>query len=168
MKISVRAMKIDDAAGIADILNPIVEHGGITVLDSTFSTEQEAAFLRNFPERGIFAVAVGEGGRITGFQVSEPFASYTHAFDHVASIGTYVDLSLRGKGVGSAMCRHTFKKAAEKGYGKFFTYVLADNEQALRFYMKQGFTVVGTARRQARLGGRYHDEIVIEKMLHGF
>jgi L-amino acid N-acyltransferase YncA len=165
MVITVRAMKIDDAPGIVNILNPIIEHGGMTVLDTTFSIEQEAEFLRNFPERGIFHVAFGEDGSLIGFQSSEPFATYTHAFDHVGTIGTYVDLSFRGKGVGSALCSHTFEKALEKGFRKFFTYVLADNEQALRFYQRKGFSVVGRAKSQARLGGQFVDEIIIEKLL---
>ncbi len=165
MNIKIRNMKIDDAPGIVNILNPIIEYGGLTVLDTSFSIEQEAEFLSHFPEQGLFHIAVGEDERIIGFQVAEPFAAYTHAFDHVASIGTYVDLSLRGKGVGTNLCRHTFEHAGEKGFKKFFTYVLAQNERALRFYLRQNFSIVGRAKCQARIGGQYVDEMVIEKIL---
>jgi RimJ/RimL family protein N-acetyltransferase len=42
--------------------------------------------------------------------------------------------------------------------------VRADNDAALRVYQRHGFSIVGTARRHARIGGRYIDEIVIEKI----
>jgi len=64
--------------------------------------------------------------------------------------------------------REELEAALAKGYEKIFTYVRADNDAALRVYLRQGFRIVGTARRHARLEGRYIDEIVIEKMLtHG-
>ena len=46
-----------------------------------------------------------------------------------------------------------------------FTFVRADNLEALQFYLKLGFRVVGTAQRQARIGSNYVDEIIIEKFL---
>ena len=42
---------------------------------------------------------------------------------------------------------------------------VAEDPQALRFYGKLGFRVVGTAERQARIGGKYVDEVIIEKFL---
>ena len=33
------------------------------------------------------------------------------------------------------------------------------------FYLKLGFRIVGTAERQAKVDGKYIDEIVIEKFL---
>lgn len=59
----------------------------------------------------------------------------------------------------------TFESARGKGYEKMFTFVRADNPEALRFYLKLGFRVVGTAQRQARIGSNYVDEIIIEKFL---
>jgi RimJ/RimL family protein N-acetyltransferase len=35
----------------------------------------------------------------------------------------------------------------------------------LAFYSKLGFRIVGTARKQARIGQKYIDEIIIEKFL---
>jgi hypothetical protein len=41
--------------------------------------------------------------------------------------------------------------------------IRADNPAALETYLSQGFRTVGTAYRQARVGSRYVDEIIIEK-----
>lgn len=41
----------------------------------------------------------------------------------------------------------------------------ADNAAALAAYLKQGFRIVGTAFRHAKINGHYVDEILIEKLL---
>jgi L-amino acid N-acyltransferase YncA len=166
MRLRVRDATADDAGGIAAILNPIIAAGGFTVLHGPFSDEAERDFIVRFPARGIFHVAVNEAaGGIVGFQTVEPFAAYTPAFDHVGTIGTYVELGSRRRGIAGALFAATFAAARRKGYGKLFTFVRADNDAALHAYRRQGFRIVGTAERHARVAGRFIDEIVIEKML---
>lgn len=157
-------MCVKDAEGIINVLNPII-HDGLTVIDTPFTVKQEKEFLKNFPKKGIFYVAVHNDKNLLGFQVLEPFANYTHAFDHVATIGTYVNISKQRQGIGTELSYQTFKKAKEKGFEKIFTYVLAENKPALQFYLKLGFKVIGKSVQQAKLNGKYLDEIIIEKFL---
>ncbi len=162
----VRSVQPEDATAVAGILNTIIESGIYTVLDTPFTTEAEREFILNFPPRGIFHVAVEpQTARIVGFQNIEPFASYTHVFDHVGIIGTYVDDTVRRQGVASSLFRATFEAMPEKGYEKVFAYVRADNPAALATYMKQGFRIIGSAQRHAKINGRYVDEVLIEKLL---
>ena len=155
-----------DAEAIVGILNPIIEARIYTVFDSPFTAEAERAYIRNFPQRGVWKVAVsGENGPPVGFQVLEPFGSYTAAFDHVGTLGTYVSLELRRQGIAKALFASTFASARRKGYEKLFTFVRADNPAALATYLAHGFEVIGTARRHAKIDGRYIDEILIEKAL---
>jgi L-amino acid N-acyltransferase YncA len=164
--ITIRDVQPDDAEAILRVLNPIIEARTYTVLDTPFSVDEERAFIRAFPPRGIWKVTVrASDERIVGFQVLEPFASYTKAFDHVATLGTYVDLSLRRQGIATHLFDATFAAARARGYEKIFTFVRADNPAALATYQRQGFAVIGTAARQARIDGRYVDEILIEKHL---
>lgn len=165
MKIKIREMCIKDAEGIINVLNPIIQYGGLTVIDTPFTVKQEKKFLKNFPKKGIFYVAFHNDKNLLGFQVLEPFANYTHAFDHVATIGTYVNISEQRQGIGTELSYQTFKKAKEKGFEKIFTYVLAENKPALQFYSKLGFKVIGKSIQQAKLNGKYLDEIIIEKIL---
>lgn len=156
----------DDAEAIVAILNPIIESGAYSALDTPFSVEAEREFIAGFPRRGVFHLAEDcRERRAVGFQTLEPFASYTHAFDHVGVIATFVDPACRRQGVGGRLSEATFESARGKGYEKIFTFVRADNPQALQFYLSLGFRTVGTARRQAKIGGNYVDEIIIEKFL---
>ena len=166
MSLKIRAVAIDDAQGIIDVLNPIIIEARYTILDQTFTVNEEKAFIESFSERGVFSVAVNETtNQLLGFQNVEPFASYTKAFDHVGIIGTYVDANSRGQGVAKQLFDYTFKAAEAKGYEKLFAYVRADNERALAVYLKQGFDIVGTAKKHGKIGDQYFDEILIEKFL---
>lgn len=168
ISVVIRPVEIEDAAGIAAILNPIIAARAYTVIDSQVSVEDERAFIRRFPSRGVFLVAIDEpGGAVVGFQDVAPFddSTYTHAFDHVGVIGTYVDLSRRRQGIGGRLFAATLEAARAKGYEKLFSYVRADNEAGLNAYVKQGFRVVGRAERHAKIDGCYVDEILIEKLL---
>ncbi len=165
-RLLIREVRPDDAEAVVNILNPIIESGLYTVLDTPFSVEEERDFIRRFPSRGVFQIALRQTDqRIVGFQNVEPFAAYTRAFDHVGIIGTYVDLTCRRQGIATRLFQSTFEAARRKRYEKLFTYVRADNPAALTTYLKQGFQIVGEARRQARIAQNYIDEIIIEKFL---
>jgi L-amino acid N-acyltransferase YncA len=168
MQVQIREAGPDDAEAIVRILNPIIAAGVYTVFDTPFTPDSEREYIRSFPTRGVFLLAVRQvDDQVVGFQSMEPFAGYTHAFDHVGVLGTYVDLNWRRQGVATQLFQATFATAVRKGYEKIFTFVRADNPAALKTYLRQGFRTVGTAHRQARVGGRYVDEIIIEKFLAG-
>jgi L-amino acid N-acyltransferase YncA len=164
--LSIRDVTPADAEAIVAILNPIIEARIYTVLDAPFSVETEREYIARLPARGIWKVAVSEAERrIVGFQVMEPFGPYTRAFDHVGTLGTYVDLGLRRRGIASRLFAATFDAAVRQGYEKAFTFVRADNPAALDTYLRQGFEIVGTGRRHTKIDGRFVDEIIIEKQL---
>jgi L-amino acid N-acyltransferase YncA len=162
----IRDVGVSDAEAIAAIVNPIIEARAYTVLDSPYSIDAERAFIAAFPARGIWKIAVRRAdGRAVGYQMLQPFAEYTTAFDHVGTLGTYVDLTQRRQGIAKALFAATLPAAREKGYEKIFTFVRADNPAALATYQAHGFEIIGTARRQAKIDGRYVDEILIERLL---
>lgn len=166
MELTIRPATEDDVAAILTVLNPIIETGRYTAFDTPFTAEEERGFIRSLPPRGICLVAECPGdGRILGFQTLTPFADYTHAFDHVGVMGTFVDLNHQRHGIASQLFRATYQAARANGYHKIFAFVRADNAAGLTAYTAQGFRIVGTAQRQAMIDGRYIDEIIIEKWI---
>jgi len=164
--IHIREARIEDAEDMVGILNPIIAARIYTALDTPVSADQQREFIRTFPERGIFLVAVYAGSnRLVGLQDVSPFGDFTHAFDHVGVIGTFVDLNRHREGIGARLFAATFDVARTKGYEKLFAYVRADNKAGLKAYLGQGFRAIGTAERHARIDGRYIDEVMIEKFL---
>jgi L-amino acid N-acyltransferase YncA len=164
--VEIRPVRPADAAGVVAVFNPIIEAGAYTVFDAPFTVEAERAYIEALPDRAIFLVAERTVDRVlVGFQSMEPFATYTQAFAHVGVLGTYVDLDYRRQGVAGRLFQATFVAARARAYEKLLTYIRADNPAALSTYLRQGFQVVGTARRHAKVQGRYVDEIIVERFL---
>lgn len=164
--ITVRRATVADAEQVAEILNAIIADGLFTVFDEPISVEAEREYIRGLADRSIFLVAEEGPGQIVGFQSVDAFhAPYTRAFDHVAVIGTYVAEGYRRKGVSRALFPRTFEAARGAGYEKLFSFVRSDNPAALAAYQAHGFRVIGTAEGQAKLKGRYIDEVLIERSL---
>ena len=162
--IRIRPVRVEDAEGVAKVLNPLVLSGENTALDRVVTAEEERAFITGFPVRGVFHVAErAEDEVIVGFQNIEPFAGYTDAFAHVGIIGTYVGQSGQRQGIGQLLFEATRLAAKEKGYEKFSAFVRADNAAGLAFYKRIGFEMVGVAKRHAKIKGKYIDEVMIER-----
>ena len=49
MDLLIRDVRLDDAEAIVGILNPIIESGAYSALDTPFTVEEEVEFIRNFP-----------------------------------------------------------------------------------------------------------------------
>jgi dephospho-CoA kinase len=163
-EVTVRRVRRDDlrdAAGVADVLNSVIAEGRTTALTGHWTPEAEQAFLRSLGSRSELFVAETEG-RIVGFQVIEPFVTYTSTMDHVAHLGTYVDASFRKSGIGHRLAQATFTFAQEQGYEKSVIYVLAGNEAGLAYYRSLGFEEKGVLTRQTKIDGVYHDEVFME------
>ena len=132
----------------------------------TFSVEEERAYIESLPARSFLHVAEAPGAGIVGFQTVIPWNTFvTTEFDHVATMGTYVDAAHRRQGVGAALARSSFAAALALGYDKIFTDLRADNLDSLAYHLALGFSVVGAARRHARVRGRDVDVLFIERFL---
>jgi L-amino acid N-acyltransferase YncA len=164
--IRIREVTVSDASAVADLLNGIIDDGSYSAFDTHFSAEDERQYIEDFDPKGFFHVAFfPDNERIVGIQTLEPFAWYTHAFDHVAQIGTFIHLDFLGKGIGTRLSEYTFPLAKQSGFEKIFTFVREDNHQSLRFHLKLGFEIIGVAKKHAKIKDRYIDEILIEKFL---
>lgn len=165
MDLIIREARVDDAGAILDVLNPIIASGTVA-FDAALSEADERGYIAGFPARGVFLVALRcDDGRLVGFQSTEPFAAYTHAFDHVGVIGTYVAAACRRRQVATRLFAATFAAARDKAFEKLFTYVREDNPAALATYAAQGFRVVGRAERHLKCDGGYVAEIIVERFL---
>jgi hypothetical protein len=58
MELEIREVRPDDAEAIVGILNPIIAAGVFTAFDTPFTSDSEREYIRTFPTRGVFVVAV--------------------------------------------------------------------------------------------------------------
>ena len=164
--VSIRRAGPEDAAGVAAVLNGVILGGAQTLLDTTFSVEEERAYIEGLPARAFLHVAETPAAGIVGFQTVVPWSTFvTTEFDHVATMGTHVAAAARRSGVGAALARASFAAALGLGYDKIFTDLRADNLDSLAYHLALGFSIVGSARRHARVGDREVDVLFIERFL---
>jgi GNAT superfamily N-acetyltransferase len=158
MDVTIRRATVDDARGVIDVINSIIEEGGLTSLYPALTVEQEEAYIAGLGPRSALFVAEASG-EILGVQSIEPYASYTHAADHVASMGTYVYRNFRRRGVGRRLFETTLGFARQHGYEKIAIMVRVGNSVAQAFYRKLGFVPKMMLERQVKIDGRYDDEV---------
>jgi dephospho-CoA kinase len=160
----IRRAALVDCEGTAAVLNSIVREGGRTITGRTFTPAQERAFFRALPKRAFLNIVL-LGRVIVGFQSVEPYATFTHTMDHVASVGTHILAAVRGRGLGQALSAVTWAEARAAGFSKLVIAVREDNPQAQAFYTGLGFQPCGRLTRQAFVDGRYVDEMLYERFL---
>jgi len=163
MSITIRRATIDDAEAIVHIINNVVDEKRYTSL-RRFSVEEEREYFRSLDEREGLFVAIHEG-KVIGFQGVTLFAKWSESMSHVANIVTQILPGFRGKGIGTQLAERTLEFARENGYEKISSYVIKDNIHAINYYEKLGFRVVGRWRRQIKLDGKYHDDLIVELFL---
>ena len=148
------------------ILNPIIAARIYTALDTTFSVEESEPSSPLFHRAAFFTSrSIPHPGESSAFRTSRRSPTLrTPSITSASSAPTSTRTPPPGHRARNCSPRRS-RRARRKGYEKFFTYVRADNEPALQTYLRQGFRIVGTAERHAKIDGRYVDEIVIEKLL---
>lgn len=164
MDVKIRPVTLDDAEGVLEVLNSVVQERKYSSFDRILTVEEERQFIASLGERSGFFVAELDD-RIVGFQSIEPFAAYTPAMNHVGIIGTFVHADFQGQDIGRQLAEASFKFAREKGYEKAVIYVRASNKAAQEFYQKLGFVPKGTLEKQVKIDGEYDDEIFMEMFL---
>jgi L-amino acid N-acyltransferase YncA len=160
----VRPATLDDAEGIVAVLNSVVREGGLTVIDRLTTPAEQRVWLERIGARGQTMLAL-LGDVIAGCQFADPYAGYTGAMDHVASLGTFVAAPARCLGLGRRLSDATFAWLRTAGYLKAVIAVRADNTLAQAFYARLGFEPCGRLHRQALLNGVFVDELLFELFL---
>ncbi|MEN8171945.1 MAG: N-acetyltransferase [Chloroflexota bacterium] len=86
---------------------------------------------------------------------------------HVCNCGYMVSSRERGKGLATAMCKHSQKTALELGYHAMqFNFVASSNEGAIRLWHKLGFETVGRLPKAFNHPSKgYIDALVMYKLL---
>jgi L-amino acid N-acyltransferase YncA len=132
----VRAAQISDAPGMADVLNPIIQAGGTTALETELSPEDLAHMALRSPSHICCHVAEDGEGRIVGFQWLDKNPKLP---PDMGDIATFARLHPKLPGVGRALFAATLEAACEAGLSMLNATIRADNTGGLTYYGKMGF-----------------------------
>ena len=148
----IRAYEKQDWPALWQVVEPVFRAGETWPVAPDIGAEEAREFLVKVPLATF--VACGEDGEILGCYLLKPNQPALGA--HVANAGYLVAEHARGRGVASAMCRHSQDEARHMGFlAMQYNLVVATNEPAVHLWQKEGFDIVGTlpkAFRHLRLG----------------
>jgi L-amino acid N-acyltransferase YncA len=145
-----------DAAAIAEIYRPVVENTIISFeLDAPDAAEMRSR-IRHVTRRYPWLVAV-DGGAVVGYAYGSRHRERP-AYASSLDVSVYVDGSIRGRGVGSALYRTLFRMLERAGpFHRAFAGIALPNDASVALHQKHGFELVGIYREVGFKFGRWID-----------
>jgi ribosomal protein S18 acetylase RimI-like enzyme len=129
-----------DAAAIWSILEPVLRAGETYALPRDWSRDEALAYWF-LPGHEVFVAE--DNGSILGTYFLH--ANQRGGGAHVANCGYVTANEAHGRGVATAMCRHSLDHAAERGFRAMqFNLVISSNTRAVELWKRLGFAIVGT------------------------
>ena len=138
--ISVRPARDEDREAIAGILHPVLRAGETYALPRDWNPQEALAYWF-LPGHEVFVAE--DDGTIVGTYFLQ--ANQRGGGAHIANCGYITDGDAAGRGVATAMCTHSLRWAAQRGFRAMqYNFVLSSNERAVRLWKRMGFSVIGT------------------------
>ncbi len=77
----------------------------------------------------------------------------------------YVHDAHRGRGVGVALLSELVERATAHGFHAVFARIVAGHDASIGLHARLGFEIVGREKEVGRKFGRFHDVVVMERLL---
>jgi L-amino acid N-acyltransferase YncA len=134
--LSIRDVRTEDSAALAELLNAIIVQGGTTALETPFSAEQLDNVYLTGPDVLCCFVAANDNEQLVGFQT---VVRGSYLPEGCGDIATFARIETIQKGIGSRLFAATRERAQTLGLNAINATIRADNIGGLAFYSKQGF-----------------------------
>ncbi len=156
-----------DAPAILEIYNHEVLTSNVT-FDLTPRTEEEQRRWitdRSGAHGAIVAVEVVDGvDMVLGFGALSPYRDRP-GYSTSVEDSVYVHSDHRGAGVGAAILARLVQTATGHGFHALLARIVAGHDASIGLHESLGFEVVGVEKEVGRKFGRFHDVVVMEKLL---
>jgi GNAT superfamily N-acetyltransferase len=135
----IRRATIDDSDALWRIIEPTVRAGETWALPTDWTKPEAIAYwLASTHE----AYVAESDGSAVGTSFLRP--AQLGPGDHVANAAYMVHPASWGIGVATALCTHSIRRAAERGFRAMqFNFVVSTNERAVALWQRMGFSVIG-------------------------
>ena len=166
--LTIRPATAEDETALWRILEPVIRAGETYPLARDMSRAEALAYWQAPAHRAFVAQrSSGAAREIVGTYYLR--ANHGGGGAHVANCGYMTASWASGRGVATAMCRHSLTEAKSRGFRAMqFNLVVSSNERAVRLWQHCGFQIIGQLPEvfaHPRLG--YVDALVMFRLLAG-
>jgi L-amino acid N-acyltransferase len=160
----IRDARAADAAAIAAIWNPIIRDTDITFTSVEKNEAGIAALIADRLTAGhAFLVTESESG-LAGFASYAQFRAgpgYARTMEHTIILAP----AARGRGIGHALMTALVEHAQGRGVRSLIGGLSGTNRSAIGFHARAGFVEVARIPEAGWKFGRFHDLVLMQKML---
>jgi L-amino acid N-acyltransferase YncA len=155
----VRAARPADAVRIAEIYNEGIRDGQAK-LDTRLATTEQILQLICRPAQHLLVAEWGD--TLLGWSALAPESEGSAG---VGEASVYVSRSDRFQGLGRMLMQALLTTAEERGYHKVIGRIFSTNEASRRLCRSLGFREVGVYEKHGRIGDRWVDIVIVERLI---
>jgi phosphinothricin acetyltransferase len=144
-----------DAAAVADIYLPSVEHGLASFEEIAPTPDEVAERMRMILASTPWLVAE-LGGRVVGYAYAGPHHARP-GYRWSANVSVYVAEGHSGRGIGRRLYRELFAILARQGFVNVYAGITLPNDASVALHRSMGMEPVGIYRRVGFKHGAWHD-----------
>jgi RimJ/RimL family protein N-acetyltransferase len=163
MRVTFRPVVESDLRRLNEIVNDGEVAHFLSLIPSVSLNSTRGHFLSCRRNKSLWYSVVVDGS------VAGSFLLTPHKRDgkmaHGAGFGIDLAKEYWGKGVGVKSVDYALRKAKSLGLKRVELEVVAENLRARRLYGKCGFSREGVKRKSFKIGRKYHDTIVMARLL---
>ena len=163
MEVRIRPAETGDADAIAAIWNQIIA-GTDKTFNSVETMASDIAALLEEKKREGHPFLVAEAGPVAGFATYgqfRPSIGYVRTMEHTIVL----DAGARRRGIGRKLMEAIEAHAARSGVHSLIAGISGTNRDAISFHRSLGYEEVGRLREVGRKLNRWHDLVLMQKLL---
>ena len=158
--IKIRDARPEDASEIARIFNQGVQDQ-LATFENTFARPEDR-FLWIVARPTKFPVVVAQlKHTLVGWASLGPYSPKS-CYNGIAELSIYIDRNYRSHGVGQLLMAALQEAAKDHGFYKLIGRLMADNDGSRKLCRSTGWREVGIYNKHAKLGGKWHDLVLVE------
>lgn len=152
----IRTATLDDAAAVAAIYAPIVQHTATSFEVDPPDTAEMRARIEKTLATLPWLVAEDNAGAVCGYAYASKHKERA-AYQWSVDTSVYIREDMRGQGVGRALYGRLLPLLAELGYCQAFAGVALPNAGSVGLHESQGFMPIGVYRNVGYKMGKWRD-----------
>jgi len=164
MQIMFEKMGIEHRKSIIEIYNYYIENSTSAFPADTLPEQFYSTLIEKTKGYPAYAILNSDALEVVGFCFLSAYNPFS-TFKETANISYFISQNYVGKGIGEQCLEKLETDAMQVGIKQIIAQISSENQQSLKFHIKQGFEICGTLKNIGIKLGRNFNVIYMQKDL---